>query len=126
MYKLGKSSIEKLKTCRDELILLISTAIIESPIDFSVVCGKRGEKEQNEAFNNGYSTLKYPQSKHNNNPSKAVDIIPFLNKYNATEKEWEVLTNHIKLTAKKLNIKINCGIDWKSFKDKTHIEIKGD
>jgi peptidoglycan L-alanyl-D-glutamate endopeptidase CwlK len=45
--------------------------------DFSVICGFRGEKEQNEAYASGNSKLKWPQSKHNKTPSEAVDIVPY-------------------------------------------------
>jgi len=120
---LSKSSLIKLTTCRTELILLITTAIINSPVEFSVVCGKRGEKEQNDCFKNGTSLLKYPNSKHNAIPSKAVDIIPYPTGYKASEKEWAILMNHIKQTAIKLNINIRCGIDWQPFQDKPHIEL---
>jgi hypothetical protein len=46
-------------------------------IDFAVVCAHRSELEQNIAFNSTPPTskLKWPNSKHNTYPSKAVDIV---------------------------------------------------
>ena len=124
MYKLGKKSLDRLGTCEPRLIYLISVAIVTSPIDFSVVCGHRNEKQQFEAVKNGFSKLQYPHSPHNKIFSRAVDIIPYPVGYKATEKEWQTLLNHIKAVAKKLNIEIRCGIDWENFPDYPHIELK--
>jgi len=41
-----------------------------------LICGYRGEQEQNDAFMRGNSKLKYPMSKHNKLPSEAIDLIP--------------------------------------------------
>ena len=45
--------------------------------DCSILCGHRGELEQNDAFEKGNSTLTYPKSKHNKRPSMAVDAAPY-------------------------------------------------
>ena len=45
--------------------------------DCSIVCGHRGEEEQNRAFDLGHSKLRYPKSKHNKKPSLAVGVIPY-------------------------------------------------
>jgi len=46
-------------------------------IDCTVLCGHRGQAEQDAAYNAGNSKLKYPQSKHNKMPSQAVDVMPW-------------------------------------------------
>ena len=46
-------------------------------IDCSVICGHRGETEQNKAYGSGHSKLRFPNSKHNKIPAMAVDVIPF-------------------------------------------------
>ncbi len=50
-------------------------------MDLSVLCSIRTQQEQDEAFANKKSKLKWPNSKHNLKPgqthSKAVDIIPY-------------------------------------------------
>jgi len=124
MYKLGKKSLDRLNTCDDKLKILVTSAIVTSPIDFSVICGYRAKEEQNKAFYEGKSKLRYPQSKHNYFLSDAVDIMPYPQQFKATEKEWQTLLNHIKAVAKKLNIEIRCGIDWENFPDYPHIELK--
>lgn len=41
------------------------------------MCGNRGEEAQTEAFENGYSKVQFPNSKHNSLPSMAVDSVPY-------------------------------------------------
>lgn len=75
MPNLSQRSLNKLVTCHQDLILIAHEAIKE--IDFSVICGYRGEHEQNQAYRLGNSKLKYPQSKHNKKPSMAFDLMPY-------------------------------------------------
>jgi len=76
-FKFGKSSLQRLRTCHDDLQLLCH-AILED-MDITVLCGYRSEAEQNAAFAKGTSKLKFPRSKHNSFPSLAVDIAPVKN-----------------------------------------------
>jgi peptidoglycan L-alanyl-D-glutamate endopeptidase CwlK len=97
--------------------------------DFSVICGFRGEKEQNEAYARGNSKLKWPQSKHNQTPSMAVDIVPYPIDWNdelrfrtlgAVVKEiWSQLPPE-----KKEGYELSWGGDWKTFKDLPHFELR--
>lgn len=45
--------------------------------DISLLSGYRGPDEQNNLFEVGASTLRWPDSKHNKLPSIAVDIAPY-------------------------------------------------
>ena len=51
MPKFGRKSRERLETCHKDLQVLFNH-VIEN-IDCSVLCGHRGEKEQNEAVASG-------------------------------------------------------------------------
>lgn len=64
-----------LGTCDVRLQEICNNAI--EIMDFTVLCGHRNEEEQNEAFRKGNSKLKFPHSKHNSTPSKAVDLAPY-------------------------------------------------
>ena len=66
-YKLGKVSRSRLITCHPVIITTIEKAIVLSPMDFTVVCGFRGEKEQNAAYyaTPPRSTKRFPESMHN-------------------------------------------------------------
>lgn len=74
MPNFGTMSMGKLTTCDARLQKALLTAI--KFVDFTVTCGHRTETDQNAAFTSGTSKLKWPNSKHNSFPSKAVDIAP--------------------------------------------------
>ena len=75
MYTFGKSSTEQLNTCRKELQIIAYEAI--KLVDFSVIHGMRSEIVQNKLFEQGFSKTKFPNSKHNSNPSDAFDFMPY-------------------------------------------------
>ena len=122
MCKLSATSLLKLEKVHPDLQKIFKGAIKDTPIDFSITCGWRGEKEQNKAFEQGKSKLKFPQSKHNKMPAMAVDAVPYPKMWDASDSEWSLLSNHILATAKKLGIKLTWGGSWK-FVDKPHYEL---
>lgn len=122
MCKLSATSLLKLEKVHPDLQKIFKEAIKDTPIDFSITCGWRGEKEQNKAFEQGNSKLKFPQSKHNKMPAMAVDAVPYPKMWDASDSEWSLLSNHILATAKKLGIKLTWGGSWK-FVDKPHYEL---
>ena len=74
MYTFGKSSTEKLLTCRNELQVVAHEAV--KLVDFSIIHGYRTQEQQDLIYAQGLSKAKYPTSKHNSNPSDAFDFIP--------------------------------------------------
>lgn len=71
-------SQERLSTCHPSLQIIVNEAI--KIMDFTVVCGRRGKKEQDTAFKEKKSQKKYPESKHNAEApdlSRAVDLAPY-------------------------------------------------
>jgi len=128
MASFGTKSAQNLLTCDIELQTLFNEVV--KHFDCSVLCGHRAEEEQNEAFRNNGSTLKWPDSKHNRKPSKAVDVVPY-------PIDWEKLNRFyyfggfVKGIADKLGIKIRWGGDWdndtltedQKFKDLPHFEL---
>lgn len=82
MPKFSISSMKKLGTVHTDLELVMMEVIKQ--YDITVLCGLRGEEEQNNAYKNGLSKLKYPESRHNrstilntNVVSDAVDVAPY-------------------------------------------------
>lgn len=49
--------------------------------DFGVIKGFRGKEEQNHLYRIGASQLQFPLSKHNRDPSEAIDLAPYHPKY---------------------------------------------
>ena len=46
-------------------------------VDISIICGHRGKEAQNKAFDDGFSKVRWPNSRHNKTPSEAVDIAKY-------------------------------------------------
>ena len=75
MPQFSPTSKDRLKTCHSDLQILFNRVIEE--IDCTIVCGHRTEEDQNKAYKSGHSQLKWPNSKHNTEPSLAVDVAPY-------------------------------------------------
>ena len=74
MSSLTERDMVRLASCDLKLQMLLIKARKQTP--FMVVCGHRKEEKQNEAFRNGYTQVQWPNSKHNQEPSLAVDLCP--------------------------------------------------
>lgn len=121
MPTFSKSSQDKLSTCHPFLQEICNELIKET--DFTVLCGYRGEVDQNEAYNTGKSKAKWGQSKHNASPSKAVDIAPYPIDWN-NHQGFKDLASKFKVIADHKNIKINWGGDFKNIVDLPHFELQ--
>lgn len=119
MYAYSERSKKRLAECHPDLQRIFNELI--KIMDVSILCGYRGEEEQNEAFEQGNSQLKYPDSKHNKIPSLAVDASPYPIDWNDTE-GFNKMCDAIQEIADKLDIKIRLGRDF-SFKDYPHVEL---
>ena len=84
MPKFADKSLERLESCDTRLEKLMDRVI--KCFDFTVLYGYRDKKEQNKAFENGYSTKEYPHSKHNKYPSTAIDVAPYPIDWNDRER----------------------------------------
>lgn len=128
MPSFSKNSLKLLATCDEKLQTLMKEVIKD--YDFTVICGTRGEADQDAAYKAGNSKLKFPNSKHNSNPSKAVDIAPYPIDWNNTQR-FRDLAKVVLEKAEELGIKIRYGGDWNmngkqddSFVDLPHFELR--
>lgn len=102
--------------------------------DISLTSGHRDRQEQETLFSNGYSTLKFPDSKHNKKPSLAVDFAPYPypDKENKLWGALGYLAGHAIRIAKEEGFEVRWGGDWngdgdltnQSFDDLFHLEVK--
>lgn len=122
-YHFSSNSRKHLKTVHPALREILHRAILE--YDFSVICGHRGEAEQNYAYDQGFSKLKWPHSKHNSYPSLAVDIAPYPILWQDVVRFTE-LSKIIKRIAAEMTIPIIWGGDFHSFFDGAHYELVED
>lgn len=131
----GKESTEQLNTAHPDLQRLF--CLVVKTMDCKVLCGHRDEYEQNKAYDLGLSKLKYPKSKHNTTPAKAVDVVPYFSM--SPHIRWDDIktfyyfAGYVKATAQQLGIKVRWGGDWdgdndlndQDFMDMTHWELVG-
>ena len=121
MPKFSKSSLDKLNTCHPDLIKLM-LAVIEK-MDVTILCGHRGEEEQNRCFQNRTSMLRWPHGKHNKVPSLAVDCAPWPIDWGNVQ-AFKRMGEVVKETAKEIGVDIEWGGDWPKFRDLPHIQLK--
>lgn len=128
MPSFSKLSRERLLTCDVRLQALLNEAI--KTVDFTILCGHRGEDEQEDAYRTGKSKVRWPDSKHNALPSVAVDIAPFPVDWQDTAR-FARLVGYIEHIAHQRGIKIRWGADWdmdgatkdERFIDMPHLEL---
>lgn len=119
-FKFSERSLKKLSECHPDLQLIAHELIKE--MDVAILCGFRGEKEQNAAFVNGTSKLQWPRSKHNRKPSEAMDVAPYPLDWKDI-KRFVDMCERIERIAQNLNIQIRLGRDFK-FRDYPHVELR--
>lgn len=135
MSRLGAVSQQRLDTCHPRLKLLVEEVSRRVPpeLDFTVLCGYRGEREQAEAVAAGRSTKAWPTSQHNSAPSHAVDLAPYPIDW-TDDARFAVLAGFVLATAVELGIKIRWGGDWNQngrtrderLKDFPHFELRAE
>lgn len=124
MPSFGQQSKNRLVTCDKQIQDVLNEAI--KYIDFSVIDGHRTRERQDEYFRLGTSTVKFPYSKHNKYPSRAVDIAPYPGLFNADDEEFYRLASYVLAAANDLGVRLEWGGHWKNFKDMAHFELKDD
>jgi len=130
MPRFGKRSIGRLQTCDQKLQELFYEVV--KHFDCSILEGHRGEERQNKAFADGKSKVKYPNGKHNQNPSIAVDVAPYPIDWSDRDR-FHYFGGFVLGVAKEMGMNIRWGGDWNQdthtkdnkFDDLVHFEIKG-
>ena len=127
-FKWGKQSLTNLSQAHMVLQKLADKALEISLQDLKVICGYRNEVDQNKAFAEGKSKLKWPKSLHNSHPSLAIDVVPlplnwdnidaFEEMVQCFEAAWYLLDEDITK-----GWILQCGADF-SFNDYPHFQIK--
>lgn len=125
-YRFSASSLKKLNELDPRLKALAVLMMSKQEMDFAIICGHRGEAEQNAAFYAGKSKVKFPNSKHNLLPAQAYDRVPYPIPLNTAgdwdDKSplWDQLAALEQQCAEELGIEIVNTIPW----DRPHCELK--
>jgi len=98
--------------------------------DCSIIQGFRNEEEQNQAYQDKKTTLQFPDSKHNETPSLAVDVCPYPIDW-ANRDRFHYFAGFVKGVAARLGISVRWGGDWdndtetkdNNFDDLPHFEL---
>ena len=141
MYQFSKTSEQRLKTCHQDLQNVMNLALKRSNVDFGITSGYRSIEEQQKLYNQGRTTKGNivtnvdginKKSKHNYNPSKAVDIYAWIGKASWDQKHLCYLAGIIMTCAKELNVNLRWGGNWdgdgiiisdQNFQDLPHFEL---
>jgi peptidoglycan LD-endopeptidase CwlK len=127
-YKFGPQSIAKLQECDVRLQSVLNEVI--KIYDCSVICGFRTQADQNHAFKSGMSKVEWPNSKHNQKPSKAMDVVPHPLDWSDI-KGFCYMAGIVMGVAHKMGVKLRWGGDFnmnnqlkdEKFSDLPHFEL---
>ena len=129
MPKFGKTSKLRLLTCDYRLQDVLNEVI--KNVDCSVLEGHRNEERQNKLFEEGKTKVRYPKGRHNAEPSRAVDVVPYPVDWNDRER-FHLFAGYVLGVASRMGITLRWGGDWNmnfevddnKFDDFPHFEIR--
>ena len=129
MPHFGKSSKKRLSTCDSKLQEIFNEVI--KHVDCSVLEGHREKDRQNKLFKEGKTKVKYPDGRHNRQPSSAVDVTPYPVDWKDRERQT-LFAGFVIGVASQMGIKLRWGGDWDQdfqvvdnrFDDFPHFELK--
>lgn len=122
MPSFSTSSAQRLLTC-DHRLQRLFTEIVKH-VDCAIICGHRDQYLQDDAYARGVSQLKWPESKHNSLPSRAVDVVTYPVDWEDVPR-FEAFAVIVKEVAARLGIQVRWGGDFPTFKDYPHWELVG-
>lgn len=119
-FVLGTRSIQRLKGVHPDLVKVVHRAIELSTVDFTVLEGLRTLARQKELFAAKATTTM--NSRHLT--GHAVDLAPII--AGTVRWDWPLyhrLAKFIKAAAEDVDVPVEWGGDWKSFKDGPHWQL---
>jgi len=128
MPRYSESSRQKLETCHPDIQAVFNEVI--KHYDCKVLCGHRGQEEQDKAFREGRSKVQWPDGQHNKLPSEAVDVVPYPIDWNNIRR-FDVFAGFVLGVAAMMGIQLRWGGDWdrdtdlgdQKFNDLPHFEL---
>ena len=129
MPNFGKKSRDQLATC-DNRLQMVFNEVIKS-VDCSILEGHREKERQNQLFDEGKTKVLYPNGRHNDYPSNAVDVVPYPVDWEDRER-MTLFAGFVLGVANQMGINLRWGGDWdqdfevqdNKFDDFPHFELK--
>ncbi|EPS8492906.1 M15 family metallopeptidase [Yersinia enterocolitica] len=120
-FRFGQISEHNLRGIHPDLVLIVRRALTLSTVDFRVIEGVRTSERQRQLVRNGRS--KTLNSRHLT--GHAVDLAPMVNNQIPWE-DWSafhLVAKAMKQAAQEMELPLQWGGDWKTFKDGPHFEL---
>ena len=125
----GKKSKERLNTCDSNLQKVFNEVI--KHVDCSILEGHRSKDRQNKLYEEEKTKVKYPDGRHNRQPSSAVDVTPYPVDWKDRERQT-LFAGFVIGVASQMGINLRWGGDWDQdfqvvdnrFDDFPHFELK--
>ena len=128
MPRFGRTSKNRLASSHEDLQDLFNEVI--KHVDCSVLEGHRGQERQDKLYDEGKTKVKYPNGRHNANPSNALDVVPYPIDWDDRER-FHLFAGFVLGIAQSMEINIRWGGDWNknfevddnNFDDFPHFEL---
>ena len=129
MPRFGRKSRKELSSCHKDLQKVFNEII--KHIDCTVLEGHREKEKQNKFYEEGRSKVRFPDGRHNINPSCAVDVTPWPVDWDDRERQT-LFAGFVLGISRSMGIKLRWGGDWdmdfnvgdNQFDDFPHFEIR--
>jgi len=132
VFHWGKKSMLNRATLTPNLRKIADKVLGYDVIDCMVDCSYRDKAEQHRLYLLDKSKVEWPLSKHNHLPSKAMDLVPVINRRASwNHYHCSVLAGLVLAAASELGIRIRWGGNWdmdhepitdQDFQDLAHFE----
>ena len=123
MFKLSQKSLDRLSGVHPDLVAVVKRAIEITEVDFAVLEGVRSKARQEQLLKAGASQTM--RSRHLT--GHAVDLGAYVG--GSVRWDWPLydkIALAMKAAALELQVAIEWGGDWKSFKDGPHFQLTWD
>ena len=119
MFKLSQKSLDRLSGVHPDLVAVVKRAIEITEVDFAVLEGVRSLARQEQLIKAGASQTM--RSRHLT--GHAVDLGAYVGQIRWDWPLYDKIALAMKAAAIELQIAIEWGGDWKSFKDGPHFQL---
>jgi peptidoglycan L-alanyl-D-glutamate endopeptidase CwlK len=123
MNRYSKSSESRLKTCHPGIQRVFKFVL--KNYDHTIVCGHRNKQDQNNAYYSENSKVKWPESKHNEIISRAIDVVPYPTMWDSKEQLYH-FAGYVNSVSDMFGVKLRWGGDWdgdKVFNDQKFMDL---
>ena len=121
MPRYSKISKARLSTCDQRLQDVFSEVI--KHVDCSILEGHRSKERQNKLYDEKRTKVKYPDGRHNSNPSKAVDVTPYPVDYKDRERQT-LFAGFVIGIGRSMGYNIRWGGNWDMYEENGRWEVE--